>query len=320
MHIFIITYKKCNPRNQSESISTGIKHIMAHNPRIWRSWPATMWHASVDTLDMSSKKEGGSKNWPLCRTVTWSCCNEDILATDTDFCITCLFLVENRHNFINKKLRQWLLHVYLSEIFSLMNIPDSNCEINKKTSNPRCKCGRFWCRQSSCSKFRCPTNPTKTKSSTQRPNGSRLGRFGVKTSSAACVSSIRVASHAGNLGPAVWWMWCHVALCWTVYTSFISNIKLQLGTRLYYNISQNWWLQLPFPLGFRFELRNFFKNLSRWLQVSPFHPVPQLRAEHVGDGCTVSAVSVSVQKAKQKALCLCGSFKAVQCSVAEALA
>eukprot|EP00434_Breviolum_minutum_P011926 symbB.v1.2.010518.t1/scaffold690.1/size332707/16 len=54
----------------------------------------------------------------------------------------------------------------------------------------------------------------------------------------------------------------------------------------------------------------------RVYQASELHHM----AEHVGDGCTVSAVSVSVQKAKQKALCLCGSFKAVQCSVAEALA
>lgn len=87
MHIlFTITYKRCNPRNQTESISTGIKHIsfscdkllvsqwLTICERIWRSWPATMWNASVATLDESSKKEGWSKHWALCRSVTWSCC------------------------------------------------------------------------------------------------------------------------------------------------------------------------------------------------------------------------------------------------------
>ena len=298
-------------RNQTESISTGIKHIsfscdkllvsqwLTICERIWRSWPATMWNASVATLDESSKKEGWSKHWALCRSVTWSCCLKTFWQlTQTLHNLLFLYGKKGITSGFNKKLRQWQCMSYLSEDSSLEDEHPGFQEINKNTQGVDVgDSGSGEDLALSLGANKKIGSPAR-KSSTQRPNRSTR-RIGVSTSSAACVSSIRVASHAGKpragglvvVGGVP--MWCHVAWCWTVYTSFISNIKAVISKSM---------ASTSIPTAFPVWVEE--------LQVLPFHPMPQLRAEHVGDGCTVSAVSVSVQKAKQKARS-CSVFSSV---------
>lgn len=139
---------------------------------------------------------------------------------------------------------------YLSEIFPLrINIPNSNCH----QKNPRCRCGRFWFRRRSCSKFRCQQKLVPQHGKVQ-PNDPTVPLAGL--GSQLPVLRVYQASELHhmleNLGPVVWCWWCpHVMPCLMMLDClYIIHFKYQ-GCHL-----KNWWLQLPFPLRFRFELRN----------------------------------------------------------------